>query len=144
MRTLSRLAASSAALVLVIAVGGPLAAPASAQPRRPHIAAHPNDLMVNTATQLTGTGFAPGTTLSVKECSIKNWPVMANPCQSANAITVVVYAHGRFSHSFDVTLCGGKHGPFPTSQICYVGVPRPNGIDTMRLVGAARIIVTYP
>jgi hypothetical protein len=31
-----------------------------------------------------------------------------------------------------------------TKQTCYIGNSEPRGIDTMTLVGAARITVTYP
>ena len=68
----------------------------------------------------------------------------ANPCVGNNKISVLTDAHGRFTRQFLVELCGGKRGPEPTSQICYIGNPHPQGVDTITLRGAARIIVTYP
>ncbi len=144
MRTSRWIAGWAMACVLIGAGAGPVAA-ASAQPAGPHIVAKPNNVMVNTATQLTGTGFAPNRTLTIEECSAKNWVVVvSHPCVASSAISVTTDSHGHFTHSFTITLCGGKRGPFPTSQVCYVGNPQPKGIDTMKLVGAARVIVTYP
>jgi hypothetical protein len=31
-----------------------------------------------------------------------------------------------------------------TREKCFIGNPQPQGVDTITLVGAARIIVTYP
>ena len=100
--------------------------------------------MINTNTQLTGSGFPANRALRIEECSTKNWPVMTNACVSNNTIRVTTNAHGRFTATFKAELCGGKRGPFPTSQVCYIGAPHPSGVDTEALVGAARIVVTYP
>jgi len=110
----------------------------------PHIVAKPNNLMVNTKTTLTGTGFPANTKLTIEECSTNFWIVPKNPCLNTNKITVRTDGHGHFVRQFRVTVCGGKHGPEPTSQICYIGDPHPEGIDTIRLLGAAKITVTYP
>ena len=110
----------------------------------PHIVAKPNNLMVNTKTTLTGSGFPAKTRIVIEECSITNWVVTANPCVRNNKISVLTDRHGRFTRQFRVELCGGRRGPEPTSQICYIGDPHPEGIDTMRLLGAARVTVTYP
>ena len=110
----------------------------------PHIVAKPNNLMVNTKTTLTGTGFAANTKLTIEECSTNFWIVPKNPCLSTNKISVLTDGHGHFVRQFRVTVCGGKRGPEPTSQICYIGEPHPEGIDTIRLLGAAKITVTYP
>jgi hypothetical protein len=126
-----------AAAVLSSAAGAVSATP-------PHIVAKPSNLMVNTKTTLTGTGFPARTKLTIKECSIINWVVTANPCVKNNTISVVTDGHGRFTRQFRAKLCGGKRGPEPTSQICYIGDPHPEGVDTMRLLGAAKITVTYP
>lgn len=110
----------------------------------PRIVAKPNNLMINTKTLLTGSGFPARTRLTIEECSMTNWVVTANPCDTTNKISVLTDAHGRFTRQFKVELCGGKRGPEPTSQICYVGDPHPEGIDTIALLGAARVIVSYP
>ena len=31
-----------------------------------------------------------------------------------------------------------------TEETCYIGEPHPRGIDTVALIGAAKITVTYP
>jgi hypothetical protein len=108
------------------------------------IVARPNSVMVNTKTSLTGSGFPARTKLSIRECSKTNWVVPTHPCVKGNGIKVVTDAHGRFTHAFEVRLCGGKRGPGPTSQVCYIGAERPEGVDTVHLVGAARVVVTYP
>ena len=110
----------------------------------PRIFAKPNNLMVNTKTTLTGTGFPARTKLTIEECSVTQWVVTANPCVSTNKISVVTDARGRFSRQFRVELCGGKRGPEPTSQICYIGDPHPHGVDTITLLGVAKVMVTYP
>ena len=110
----------------------------------PHIVAKPANLMVNTKTTLTGSGFPSRTKLTIKECSITNWVVTSNPCVKNNTISVLTDAHGRFTRQFRVALCGGKRGPSPTSQICYIGDPHPEGVDTISLLGAAKVVVTYP
>ena len=133
-----------AAAVMMFGCSVGLVAAGATQPPVPHIAATPHNLMINSNTKLTGSDFPANRGLRVAECSTKNWPVMTNACVSSNAIRVTTNAHGRFTAMFKAELCGGKHGPFPTSQVCYVGVPHPSGVDTETLVGAAKIIVTYP
>ena len=126
-------------------VGGAAIGDAAAvTPIPPHIVATPNNLMVNTKTTLTGTGFPAKTRLAIVECSKTSWVVPANPCVGTNKISVVTDARGRFTAQFRVVLCGGKRGPGPTSQICYIGHPHPRGVDTVTLVGAAKVTVTYP
>jgi hypothetical protein len=110
----------------------------------PHIVATPNNLMVNTKTVLRGTGFPARSRLTIEECSMTNWVVTAKPCDTTNQISVLTDGHGRFTRQFKVELCGGKRGPEPTSQICYIGEPHPEGIDTITLIGAAKVTVTYP
>jgi hypothetical protein len=138
---------SHVGLVLTIAalgagVFGAQAGAVSSTP--PHIVAKPNNLMINTKTTLTGTGFPANTRLTIEECPETLWIVPQNPCNNTNKISVLTDGHGRFVRQFRAELCGGKRGPFPTSQICYIGEPHPEGIDTIRLLGDAKIIVTYP
>jgi len=140
--SITRVGLAVAITVLATGVLSSAAGAVSATP--PHIVAKPNNLMVNTKTTLTGTGFPAKTKLTIKECATTFWVVTANPCVKNNTISVVTDAHGRFTHQFKAELCGGKRGPEPTSQICYIGEPHPDGVDTTRLVGAAQITVTYP
>ena len=130
--------------ICVLGAGTPGERVAAAPATPPHIAAKPNNLMVNTRSTLTGSGFPARTKLTIKECPATGWIVPQHPCVTNNTISVVTDAHGRFTHKFRVELCGGKRGAFPTSQICYIGDPHPEGIDTIRLLGAAAVTVTYP
>jgi hypothetical protein len=129
-------------VTLVVAIGSESAGAAS--PAAPHITARPNDLMVNTKTTLTGAGFPARTKLTIEECARRNWVVPQDPCVNRNKIIVTTDSHGRFVHQFKVTLCGGKRGPEPTSQVCYVGDPHPQGVDTVTLLGGAKVVITYP
>ena len=110
----------------------------------PHIVAHPNNVMVNTATKLIGKNFKPSTAYTVKECGKTFWIVPQDPCDSTNSIVVTTNAHGQFKSSFTVQTCPSGNSQPGFSQICYIGVPTPNGIDTITLLGAARITVTGP
>ena len=113
----------------------------------PRIVAKPNNVMVNTKIDLVGTGFPARTRLSIKECGSTGWVVVAqHPCDTDNTISVLTDAHGRFARKFHVELCPRTKtttGPV-TQETCYIGNPQPRGVDTMSLVGAARITVTYP
>jgi len=141
----SRITRVGLAVTIIAVSAGALSSQAGAVSATPaRIVAKPNNLMANTQTRLTGTGFPAKTKLTIKECATTFWIVPRNPCATNNTISVVTDAHGRFTHQFRAELCGGKHGPMPTSQICYIGEPHPEGIDTIRLLGAAKITVTYP
>jgi len=112
----------------------------------PRIVATPNNVMVNTTVSLVGTGFPAHAKLVIKECGQTTWVVTQKPCDTNNTINVVTDAHGRFAARFKVELCprtGTSTGPI-TRETCYIGNPRPSGVDTIRLVGAAKVIVTYP
>jgi hypothetical protein len=111
----------------------------------PHISAHPHNLMVNTTTNLAGTGFAPSTSLTVEECGHKNWIAGQSPCDTTNSVMVTTNKHGAFKTPFTVQTCpGGKNTGPGFSERCYIGVPQPSGVDTIVLVGAVRITVTGP
>jgi hypothetical protein len=143
------LRSSSRRIVWFLAVVGLAGAMATSQaaavaPTPPHIVAKPNNLMINTKTTLTGSGFPAKARLMIEECSSTGWVVVANPCVKTNKISVVTDRQGRFKAQFLIVLCGGKRGPEPTSQICYLGNPQPEGIDTITLLGAAKVTVTYP
>jgi len=133
-------------LALLLAICGLVAgfASVSGAATRPHIVAKPNNLMVNTKTTLTGTGFPAKKHLTIEECSASGWVVTASPCKAATKVSVLTDAHGRFSQKFRVVLCGGQRGSGPTSQICYIGNPHAQGVDTIALRGAAKVTVTYP
>jgi len=79
------------------------------------------------------------------ECSKTNWVVPANPCDKNNSILVRTDGNGSFVTGFKVEACtGAKTSTAGLAEVCYIGVPKPSGIDTVRLVGAARIVVTFP
>ena len=135
------------ALALVITPAAVVAASTPGGAATPVIVAHPRSVMVNSSTRLTGTGFPRSTTLVLQECSSTSWIVPQSPCDTANNVSVTTDSAGGFKTSFKVTLCprGPQPGtPPPTSEKCYIGEPKPSGIDTIELVGAAKITVTYP
>ena len=135
-----------ASVVLGLAASGGVAAASAAAKPKPHIVATPNNVMVNTTVSLVGTGFPAHAKLVIKECGQTTWVVTQKPCDTNNTINVVTDAHGRFAARFKVELCprtGTSTGPI-TRETCYIGNPRPSGVDTIRLVGAAKVIVTYP
>lgn len=131
---------------LVLSAPQSMALTRTVSPTSPHIVARPNNLMVNTSTTLKGTGFAPHAKITIEECGQKGWIVPQNPCDTDNAITVHTDGSGRFKGSLKAELCPRTQpGPGPvTQETCYLGQPKPEGIDTIQLVGAAKIIVTYP
>jgi hypothetical protein len=138
------------ALAVVALAGGAVAGAAGAAtptPTPPHIVARPNNVMVNTTVKLVGTGFPPRATLTIEECGQTTWIVgQQAPCDTNNTITVVTNRYGRFAGLFKVELCPRSQATTPpiTQETCYVGNPQPRGIDTITLVGAAKITVTYP
>lgn len=116
-----------------------------ASPTPPHIVAKPNNLMVNTTTKLTGTGFTPNTSLKVAECSRTSWLLPKQPCATSNKVTVTTNASGGFKATMKAVVCpkiktADTRGFMET---CYVGVPRISK-DSVALIGAAKIIVTGP
>lgn len=114
-------------------------------PVPPTLKAMPHSVMVNTDTTITGMNFTPGSSVQLTECSAKIWVVPHVPCNTDNGVTVTVNKKGTFKTAFKVELCpGGKHGKEPTSEICYVGVSKPSGIDTAGLSPYAKVVVTYP
>lgn len=133
------------ALVRVSTAG----AGASVGPEPPIIVAHPDNVMVNSSTTLTGIGFPRDTTLALRECGATHWAVFVHACDTNNGVTVSTNDAGTFTASFKVELCPRLPTTTPppppvTSETCYIGVPRPSGVDTVTLIGAAKITVTYP
>jgi hypothetical protein len=125
----------------VVAAGTALAV----SPVPPTLKVTPHSVMVNTDTTITGKNFTPGSSVQLTECSATTWVVPNAPCNTANAVTVIPNNKGTFKTPFKTELCpGGKRGKEPTSEICYVGVSKPSGIDTVRLSPYGKVIVTYP
>ena len=137
-----------AAFVLAASLvgAGVISGQAVAVSTAPRMIAKPTSAMVNTKIELSGRGFAAHTKLTIKECSSTGWVVVAQrPCNADNVIAVVTDARGRFARKFKVDVCphASVSGPV-TRRTCYIGNPQPRGVDTMALVGAVRITVTYP
>jgi hypothetical protein len=135
-----------AAVLMLAAPLGALVAPASAATTQPPaITARPDNVMVNQHTNLIGRGFPRFTTLRLAECSKTSWVVPARPCDKDNSIVVRTDGKGSFVTGFKVEACAGSRATTKgLAQVCYIGVPKPSGVDTVRLVGAARIVVTFP
>jgi hypothetical protein len=110
----------------------------------PHITARPTDVMVNSPVALHGIGFPPAATLRLQECSLKNWIVPEDPCLNANSVTVTTNSRGEFTTTMKALICPAVTLPVVTERTCYIGVPRPSGIDTITLLSAARIVVSWP
>ena len=108
------------------------------------IVARPTHLMVNQIVGLTGTGFAPATSLTLVECSLTNWIVPQNPCLSDNSVTVTTSISGSFATSMRAEICPAVSPPAGTERTCYIGIRQPTGVDTVRLEAAARIVVSWP
>jgi hypothetical protein len=124
-----------------------LAAGVAARPAlTPHIGVKPRSVMVNGTTMLSGRGFPANSLVHLQECTSAAWIVPQDPCDTANEITVMTGPTGRFSTSFTVQLCPREVPPKPpvTRERCYIGEPQLTGEDTMGLLGAAKLTVTYP
>ena len=100
----------------------------------------------NQHTNLIGRGFPRFATLRLAECSKTNWVVPAKPCDKDKIRSSSGPMGGaRSLTGFKVEACGGARASTKgLAQVCYIGVPKPSGVDTVRLVGAARIVVTFP
>jgi hypothetical protein len=130
-------------LTASVVVGAGAAAAVSPVP--PSLKATPHSVMVNTDTTITGRHFTPDASVQLTECSATAWVVPNAPCNTDNTVTVTANSKGTFKTAFKAELCpGGKHGKQPTSEICYIGVSTPSGIDVVSLSPYARVVVTYP
>ena len=145
-RSLTLATCAMAGGIALAAMPLPSAAAAVRQsPTPPHIIARPDNVMVLQPIRLVGTGFNPNSTLTIKECSQTNWVVNQNPCDTDNVIHVTTNANGGWRGRMKAELCPAAVAATPQpAETCYVGNPVPAGLDTIRLVGAARITVTYP
>lgn len=144
---MARIGRLASVTILPLAVAAALASAAAAQTSTPpHIVANPNNIMVNGITTLTGTGFPPNASIPLQECGQTTWIAPQDPCDSTNAITVTTSPEGTFTTPFKVQLCPRSVPPTPpvTEETCYIGEPHPTGVDTITLLGAAKITVTYP
>lgn len=131
----------AAALAVAAVALSPAAASAS---RGPHIKVKPNRVMVNTSTTLRGTGFPPNTTIQLAECGRTSWLAPSYPCLEDNSVSVSTDAKGRFETTFKAGVCPeGERTKNPTEVLCYVGEPKWVE-DTGSLVGAAKLLVSYP
>jgi len=145
----TRILAGAAA---VLALGGTASAIAmSAASARtdtaqgPHIVARPDSVMVNTSTTLHGSGFGPHRKVLLWECSVRTWVVPMKVCRQRNAVTVRTNANGRFTVKFTVLVCPKPPAALAGfSRTCYIGEPKIQGVDTVTLIGAAKITVTGP
>lgn len=85
---------------------------------------------------LRGSGFVPSTTYTVEECSRTGWVVPQNPCLGTNKVRVTTDTTGAFTTAFSPAPCTAVR-----PSTCYVGVPVPQGVDTVTLAGADTIVV---
>jgi hypothetical protein len=128
----------------VAACGLPALAQAHPGARKPQIKARPDNVMVREHTVLKGARFAPNTTIELRECGRSFWLAPEEPCNTANAVSVHTDSHGRFVTSFMAEVCPeGVPGEVITERTCYIGEPKASE-DSTTLLGAVKLIVTYP
>jgi hypothetical protein len=121
-----------------------LSGSAQAVAKSPKINARPHSVMVNATTALKGGGFPSHTIIQLRECGRTFWMAPSYPCLEENGVSVMTDAKGRFQTGFKVGLCPeGEATTKPTQRVCYIG-ELVTGEDTGSLLGAARIVVTYP
>jgi hypothetical protein len=119
-------------------------AAAAVTPLPPTISVNPNNVMVNTNTTVTGHNFKPRSTVVLTECSKTNWIAPQNPCDTNNGVTVTTNSLGGFRTLMKVETCLGVAVPAGVSEVCYIGVVHPAGVDTIVLQPHAKIVVTFP
>ena len=140
-----RSALIGAGISALLVIATPLVASA-APPAQPHIRARPASVMVNHPVSLRGAGFQANTAVELTECSKTNWIAPQQFCSTGNSRSVRTDHRGAFVVSFVMDLCPKSTpatGPV-TERTCYVGEVEPKGVDTLELVGAAKVTVTYP
>lgn len=147
MNSIARKHALAGALVVaciaIACIGAGLVQARGTHPKRARISAKPSSLMVNQSTALRGRGFPKNTSVTLRECASTSWSVPQEPCIEGLAVTVKTNGSGHFATHFKVGVCEGESSG-PTQRTCYIGEPRPSGVDTMELVGAATVQVSYP
>jgi hypothetical protein len=125
----------------VLAVGsGPAAA---ITPLPPTITVNPNNVMVNTETTVSGHNFLPHQKVTLRECSQTTWIVPQNPCDTNNGRIVTANRLGNFVTKMTVEACP-RLAVAGLAEQCYIGRPRPTGVDTIVLAPNAGIVVTFP
>lgn len=143
----------AATIVAGASVTAAAASAAAGQPRQtpiarvPSIVARPASVMVNTKTELSGSGFQPRSRLLIWECSARTWVVPLQVCNHRNAVHVTTDGLGRFKVAMTALVCPARLPALAAAgfaRTCYVGVPHVRGVDTVALAGAARITVTGP
>jgi hypothetical protein len=140
----SRSAAVST-LTIVLVLGALFeASTGAAKARTPKIVAKPTSVMVNRPVKLRGSGFKPNATFTVEECGQTNWIAPQSPCASGNSVMVTTNAKGKFKATMTAMLCPQASPPTLTEETCYIGEVSVTGIDTLELVGAAPITVSWP
>ena len=142
LRSITEAAATAGALGFVVLAisAGPVAA---ISPVPPTITVKPNDVMVDTYTTVTGRNFLAHQRVTLAECSKKTWIVPQNPCDTNNGKTVTANSLGTFVTRMKVEACP-RIVPAGISEQCYIGQPKPTGIDTVGLQPNAGIVVTFP
>jgi hypothetical protein len=133
-------AAAGALGFAVLALGAGTVAAISPLP--PSITVKPNNVMVNTNTTVTGRNFGPHQRVMLAECSRTAWIVPQNACDTNNGKTVVANALGAFVTTMKVEGCPAVVPGI--AEQCYIGQPKPTGIDTVALRPFAGIVVTFP
>jgi hypothetical protein len=136
-----------AGILAVVALG--VAATASAKGSGPKIVLDPTSAMVNTTVKVRGKGFAPNASITLAECSKTAWSLPEAPCVDGNQVTVTTNANGKFHAKMTAKLCPVgptvvTPGTPVTQETCYIGQLTPTGIDTLALVGAAPIQISWP
>ncbi len=135
-RSLAGLAFGAVAAALI------LSAPAYAM--RETVKAIPHKTMIGTTITLKGKALPANQTITVAECGKTFWLAPATPCLEGNAKEVMTNAKGRFETSFEVGLCPeGEQIGMRTERKCYVG-RLVSGEDTGELLGATKLLVSYP
>jgi hypothetical protein len=110
----------------------------------PKVKAKPHNVMVGAETTLTGRHFPAEATITLGECGRTFWMAPSDPCLPEHDVTVKTDSKGRFQTPFTVGLCPeGEATKRPTQRICFVG-ELVTGEDTGELVGAAKLVVTFP
>ncbi len=126
-------------------LGGSIGAGAQPGIPVPRITVTPASVMVNTQTKVSGRHFPANSSFTIAECSKTSWIVPMRPCATSNVIHVKTNAKGEFTRKMTAVVCpGGTTGTPGFSEVCYVGEPVGTGIDTIALLGAAKITVTGP
>jgi hypothetical protein len=119
---------------------------AAAAGSKPRITVTPDNVMVNTAVTIVGKHGPASKKFALRECGQRSWVVtQTSAVCTADAIPVKTNKHGRFRTTYDAQVCPHDSGSGPVTRAkCFIGRPRPSGVDTLHLAGHAKLIVTYP